>query len=81
MPCLTALHIPIGVLEQTEHDVLDIFADITRFSERGRVHDGERHVEYSRKCLGQQRLTRPRRPIRRMFDFESSTSPPRCLFI
>jgi len=41
---LSALHVVIGILEQAQNDIFDIFADITGFGERGRVGDGKWHV-------------------------------------
>ena len=53
---LAALHIPVGVLQQPQDDVLDIFADIAGFGQRGGVDDGERHIQNPRQRLGQQRF-------------------------
>src|SRR6185437_2739097 len=36
---LAALHVPIGILQEPEDDVLHILADVSRFGQRGRVHD------------------------------------------
>src|SRR4029078_2729754 len=44
-------------LKQPHHDVLHIFADVTRFGEGGRVRDGEGNVEDSGEGLGQQGLS------------------------
>ena len=38
------------------NDVFDVFTDVTRLGERGRVRNGERDVEHSGQRLGQQRL-------------------------
>ena len=62
MPCLAALHIPIGVLQQPQDDVLDIFADVAGFRQGRGVHDRERHVQDARQRLRQQRLAGSRRP-------------------
>ena len=50
---LAPLHIPIGVLQQPQDDVLYIFADVARFGERGRINDRERHVQNPCKRLSQ----------------------------
>src|SRR4051794_719335 len=52
---LSPLNVPIGVLEQPEDNVLDVFADIPRFGEGGSIDDRERHVENPRQGLGQKR--------------------------
>src|SRR4051794_33669792 len=44
-PDLGTLHVVIGVLQKAQNDVLHIFADITRFGQRGRVSDAERNIE------------------------------------
>ena len=59
---LAALHIPIGILQQPQNNVLDVFADVAGFGQRGRVDNGERHIQNPRQGLGQQRLAGPRRP-------------------
>ncbi len=53
---LAALHVPIGVLQQPQNDVLDVFADVAGFGQRGGVDDGERNVQNPRQGLGQQRF-------------------------
>ena len=58
---LAPLHIPIGVLQQAEDDVLDIFADVSGFGERRGIDNGKRHVQNPRKRLRQQRLAGSRR--------------------
>ena len=55
-------HVEIGGLEQPNQDVLNVFADVTRFGERGRVGDGERNMEDPRQRLCEQRLTDPGGP-------------------
>ena len=62
MPCLAALHVPIGILQKAQNDVLNVFADIAGFGQRGRVDDGERHIQNPRQCLGQQRFAGSGRP-------------------
>ena len=56
MPVCARLHIAVGGLQQLEDDVLDVFADVAGFGQRGGVHDGERHVEHLGQRLRQQRL-------------------------
>ena len=62
MPCWAALHVPIGVLQQPQDDVLDVFADVAGFGQRGGVDDGERHIQDAGQGLGQQRLAGAGRP-------------------
>ena len=45
-------------MQQLEDDVFDIFTDVARFGESGRVGDRERHFENPRQRLGKQRLAR-----------------------
>ena len=47
-------------LNEFEQDILDVFADIARFGERGCVGNRKGHVEYLRERLGKQSLTRTR---------------------
>ncbi len=42
---LALLHVAIGGLQQLQDDVLDVFAHVPGFGQRGGVHDGERHVQ------------------------------------
>ena len=53
---LGPLDIVVGRLQQLEDDVLDVFAHITRFGQRGGVGHGEGHIQDARQGLGQQRL-------------------------
>ena len=53
---LRLLDVVVALLQQLLDDVLDVFADVARFGQRGRVGDGERHVEQARQRLGQQGL-------------------------
>ena len=53
---LAALHIPIGILQQAQDDVLHVFADVAGFGERGGIDDGERNIQDARQGLGQQRF-------------------------
>ena len=55
-PGLGLLHVVVGSLDQLQQDVLDVFADVPSLGERGRVRDGERHLEKPRERLGEQRL-------------------------
>ena len=45
---LGARHIPIGILQQPQDDVLDVFADVAGFGQRGGVDNGEGHVQNAR---------------------------------
>src|SRR4029078_11050139 len=45
--------VEVSGLEQPHEDVLNVFADITRFGERGRVGDGEGDVEDSGERLSE----------------------------
>ena len=40
------------------NDVFDVLAHITRFGQRGRISNGKGHIQQSRQCFSQQRLTR-----------------------
>ena len=53
---LGPLHIVFRRLEKLEYDVLDILPDIAGLGQSRCVRHGERNVEDSGKCLGQQRL-------------------------
>ena len=53
---LGGFEVVVGVLQELEQDVLDVFADVAGFGERRRVADGERDVEDARQRLGEQRL-------------------------
>ena len=53
---LAALHIAVGGLQQLQDDVLDVFAHVAGFGQRGGVDDGERHIENPRQRLRHQRL-------------------------
>ena len=56
MPVCVARHVAIGRLQQLEDDVLHVLADVAGLGQRGRVHDGERHIEHLGQRVGQQRL-------------------------
>ena len=45
-------------MQQFEQQVLNVFADIAGFGQRGGIADGERHVEHSSQSPRQQRFTR-----------------------
>jgi hypothetical protein len=53
---LSSLHVVVRILQQTQDDVLHIFAHITGFGEGGRVRDAKRNVEDLRECLREQCL-------------------------
>ena len=53
---LGALHVEVGGREQLQQDVLDVLADVAGLGERGRVRDGEGHVEHPRQGLGEEGL-------------------------
>ncbi len=42
---LSRFEVEVGRMQQLQQQVLDVFADIARFGQRGRIADGERHVE------------------------------------
>jgi hypothetical protein len=58
---LGSFDIVVGGLHQLENDVLDVLADIARFSQGRRVDHGEGHVEGASQGLRQQRFARPGR--------------------
>src|SRR5881394_4080814 len=49
-------HVEVRGLQQPNQDVLHVLADVARFGERGRVGDGEGHVQDARQRLRQERL-------------------------
>ncbi len=53
---LRARYVAVGGLQQLEDDVLDVLADVASFSERGRVDDGEGHIEHLGQSMRKQRL-------------------------
>jgi hypothetical protein len=73
---LRPFDIVIGVLQQPQDDVLDVFAHVAGLGEGGGISDGERHVEHLGQRAGQQRLARPVGPIMRILLFSISTSVP-----
>ena len=70
---LHALGIVVRRLQQLENNVLDVLADIASFGKRRRVGDGERNVENAPE-LRCNISPEPVGPIKRIFDFASSTS-------
>src|SRR6185437_14476649 len=56
---LRAPDVVVGRLDQLEQDVFDVLAHISGLGERGRVGDGERHVEHPGERLGQVGLAAP----------------------
>ena len=58
---LGGFEVVVGGLEQLEQQVLDVLTDVAGLGQRGRVADGERHVERARQRVGQQRLAGPGR--------------------
>src|SRR5262249_23972465 len=55
---LGAAHVAVGRLQQLEHDVLHVLADVAGFGERGGIDDGERNIEHAGQRLRQQGLAR-----------------------
>ncbi len=51
---LGAADIAVGRLQQLQDDVLDIFADVAGFGERGGIDDGEGHIQHAGQRLRQQ---------------------------
>jgi len=49
-----AVDIEIGSLEETKDDILDIFANITRFSERGSIDDAKGNVKEAGESFGKE---------------------------
>src|SRR5690606_39401325 len=55
---LGLFHLVIAFLKQLLDDVLDILTHVARFSQRGRISDGERHIQQPRQGFRQQGLAR-----------------------
>ena len=53
---LGALHVVVRILEQAQNNVLDVFADVAGFGERGSVGNRERNLQHAGERLCQQRL-------------------------
>src|SRR5690606_13805770 len=50
-------HVELTGLEETDENVLDVFAHVARLGERGGVGDGEGYVEDARERLSEQCFT------------------------
>src|ERR1044071_2871572 len=55
---LRTFDIPVRSLQQLQNNILDVFTNVSRFSQRRRIHDGEGNCEHARERLCQQRLAR-----------------------
>ena len=55
---LRAFHIVIRILQESENNILNIFAHVSCFGQRGRISDAKWYVENPRQCLGEQRFSR-----------------------
>src|SRR5689334_7351384 len=53
---LCAFDVAVRSLQEFENDVLDVFTNVARFSQRRRIDDRKRHSEHARECLREQRL-------------------------
>ena len=53
---LRAFDVAVRGLQQFENDVLDVFTDVARFSQRRRIDDRERNAQHARERLREQRL-------------------------
>src|SRR5205807_754907 len=58
---LSAFDVVIGVLQQAQNDVLDIFADVAGLGKSSGIGDGEGHIEDLGKSAGEQGLAGTRR--------------------
>src|SRR5207249_5979810 len=54
---LGSFHVVIGILQESQNDLLDIFTDIAGFGQRGRICDTEWHVENPGQRFSQQSFT------------------------
>ena len=81
---LGQLDVEIRRLKQAQQDVLDVLADIAGLGQRGRVGDGEGHLENLREGLGKRASCRCRSgPISRMLLFAArrrSASRNKCAY-
>src|SRR5581483_3676017 len=71
-------YIALGGLQQLQDNVLDVFADVARFGERGGVHNSERDVQHLCQSLGQQGLARAGRTDQKdvgLGQFDAVASP------
>src|SRR5256885_2695287 len=48
---LGAAYVAVGRLQQFENDVFYILADVSRFSQRSRVHHGKRNIQHAGQSL------------------------------
>src|SRR5262249_618213 len=55
-PLLALLDVPVGVLQQSEDEVLDVLPDVAGLGQRRRVADRERYVEDARERPREQGL-------------------------
>ena len=58
---LATLHIPVGILQQAQNNVLNVLANVAGFGQSGGIHDRERHIQDAGQRLGEQSLARSRR--------------------
>jgi hypothetical protein len=56
MPRWAAFDVVVGVLQQAQQDVLDVFADVAGLGDGGGVADGEGYVEDAGEGFGEQGL-------------------------
>ncbi len=49
---LRAFHIVIRILQESQNDVFDVFANVARFGQRRRISDAKWDVENPRQGLG-----------------------------
>ena len=71
---LGTLDVVVTRLQQLEDDVLDVLADVASFGERRRIGDGEGTSRTRASVCANNVLPEPVGPIKRIFDFASSTS-------
>ena len=55
---LRSFHVVIGILQQSQNNVFDVFTNVAGFRQRGRVGDAKRHVQDSGQRFGQQSFPR-----------------------
>ena len=75
---LRRLQVEVRGVEQLEQEVFHVLAHVAGFRERGRVADGERHIQDSSQGARQQRLARSRRAEQediRLFDLDVGALP------
>jgi hypothetical protein len=73
-PALRALDVVVCRLQQLENNVFDVLADITGFGERRRIRNVKGTSRMRASVCASSVLPEPVGPIRRIFDFASSTS-------